>query len=184
MRVEIVAAVLVILVLAALGAGYFIDNSNRLATTITSTSIETTSFTLIEPSTVTSLQIVPVTTTATTAETFTMTHTLTLGIPMPLASVETANIPVGGSPDTIAVNPNSGRIYVSGESNILTVVNATSYNIVANITLPAGADGAIAIDNTTDTIYVLLQNGVAEINGTTNQVIRDLPLNFAYASMA
>ncbi len=177
MRIEIIAAVLVVLVLAALGAGYFIDNSNRLVTTVTSTSIETTTYTLIEPFTATSLQPFPVTTTATSAETFTVTSTLTLGIPVPLSSVETANISIGGSPDTIAINPNTGRIYVSGESNILTVINGTSYKIVANITLPASADGAIAIDNKTDIIYVLLQNGVAEINGSSNQIIMELPLS-------
>ncbi|HMK82581.1 MAG TPA: hypothetical protein VK503_02590 [Candidatus Bathyarchaeia archaeon] len=184
MRVEIIAAIVVILILATLGASYIVNSGNRLTSTVTSTSITTTTYTLIEPSTVTSLQTVPVTMSTTNAETFTVTSTLTLVTPVPITSLETANVSVGGSPDTIAVNPDTGRIYISGESNILTVIDATSYNIIANITLPASSDGAIAIDNETNTIFVLLQNGIAEINGSTNQIIRELPLAFGYRSMA
>ena len=94
-----------------------------------------------------------------------------MGQPIPFASVETANISIGGHPRTIAVNPNTSRIYVADWfSNNLTVIDASSHSVIAVVALPADDDNGIAIDYNTDMIYVLLQGGVAEVNGSTNKV--------------
>ena len=77
------------------------------------------------------------------------------GQPIPVASIETANITVGGAPRAIAVNPNDNRIYVADWfSNNLTVVDASSHSVVAKITLPASSNNGIAIDSNTNMVYV------------------------------
>lgn len=102
-----------------------------------------------------------------------------VGTPTPFASVETANIPIGGYPRTIAVNPNASRIYVADWfSDILTVVDASSHLVIASVPLPAANNNGIAIDYNTDMVYVSVEGGIAEINGTTNKVTGELPLDF------
>jgi len=79
----------------------------------------------------------------------------------------------------MAVNQNTGSIYVEDySSDILTVVNATSHSIITRIALPSGADNGIAVDNNTNMIYALVQDGVAVINGTSNRVVGELSLDF------
>ena len=133
-------------------------------------------------STVTSVSIEVQTTTATVNGATTVIG----GTPIPITSVETGNISIGGSPYayTIAVNPNASRIYVASGTNVLTVVNSVSHDVVARVTLPAASEGGISIDYKTGTVYVLVQNGIAEINGTTNQVVGELPINFSFGSIA
>lgn len=105
--------------------------------------------------------------------------------PLPVSMVETANITIGGSPRTIAINPDTNRIYVADYfSNNLTVVDAITNSIVTRITLPANNNNAIAVDYNTDTIYVLVEGGVAVINGTTNKVVGELHVGFGAGSMA
>jgi DNA-binding beta-propeller fold protein YncE len=94
------------------------------------------------------------------------------------------NVSIGGSPYTIAVNPNASRIYVAGDSNILTVVDAVSHAVVARVTLPSASNSGIAIDYKSGTVYVLVQGGIAVINGTSNEVVGEIPINFGYRSIA
>jgi DNA-binding beta-propeller fold protein YncE len=56
--------------------------------------------------------------------------------------------------------------------------------VIARITLPAANNNGIAIDYDTNTVYVLVQGGVAEINGSTNKVAGELPVNFGTGSLA
>ena len=184
MKIQVVAAISIMLFLAGIGAGYFIGgNINHSTTstssvTFTSTSTLTSTETLImvSTSTIASVRTVNVATTVTSTE--------TLGTPVPLVSVFDGNITIGSTPDTIAVNPTAGIIYVTGQSNALIVINATSHAVIANVTLPQDAGGGIAVDNKTGVVFVLLQAGVAEVNGTTNSVIGKLPLDFESRSMA
>jgi YVTN family beta-propeller protein len=107
------------------------------------------------------------------------------GRPIPVSGVETANVTIGGAPRTIAVNPNASRIYVADFfSKDLTVVDASSRSVMAKITLPASSNNGIAIDYKTNMVYVLVQGGVAEIDGSTNKVVGELPLNFGPGSLA
>jgi hypothetical protein len=121
---------------------------------------------------------------ATQTTTTTSTTTIIGGTPIPIASVETGNFSIGGSPYTIAVNPNAGRIYIGDESNVLTVVDAASHAVAARITLPNDSNGGIAIDYKTGTVYVLIEGGIAVVDGTTNAVVKELPANFGYRSIA
>ena len=107
------------------------------------------------------------------------------GTPVPISSVETANITIGGSPRTIAVNPNTSRIYVADYfSNTLTVVDSRTNSVVARVALPADNNNGIAIDSNTNTIYVLTTGGVVEVNGTSNQIVAQLPFDFGPGTLA
>jgi hypothetical protein len=183
MRSEIVGAVLAVLIVASLGTGYLVGTGNRQTSTLTSlstlVSIDTSTLTSISTSTVkTSQTIVSTTTTVSTA-----TSTSIWETPIPITSIETGAISIGGSPSKIAVNPNASRIYVVGGTNIMTVINAVSHSIVARVTLPATANDGIAVDSKSGIVYVLVQGGVAEINGTTNMVVGEFPLNFGWGAL-
>ena len=105
--------------------------------------------------------------------------------PVPISKVETANVTIGGSPRTIAIDPDTGRIYVADYFyNNLTVVDAATNAVVARILLPANDNNGIAIDPNTNMVYVLVEGGVAVVNGTTNKVVGELHLNFGPGSMA
>jgi len=105
--------------------------------------------------------------------------------PVPISEVETANVTIGGAPRTIAIDPNTGRIYVADYFyNNLTVVDAATNAVVARILLPANDNNGIAIDPNTNMVYVLVEGGVAVVNGTNNKVVGELHLNFGPGSMA
>ena len=105
--------------------------------------------------------------------------------PVPISEVETASVTIGGSPRTIAVDPATGMIYVADAFyNNLTVVDAVTNAVVARILLPANDNNGIAIDPGTNTVYVLVEGGVAVVNGTNNHVVGELHLNFGPGSMA
>ncbi len=165
MRSEIIGVILAVLVVASLSAGYLAGNGNRQTYTLTLTS----TLTSVGTSTVES----------------TATSSMVMGSPIPIVSVETADISIGGSPRTIAVNPNASRIYVADWfSKNLTVVDASSHLVIARIQLPASSNNGIAIDYNANLVYVQVEGGVAEINGTTNKVVGELPLNFGPGSLA
>lgn len=183
MRTAIVGIVLAVLVVASLGVGYLTGTSSRQTITLTSITTLTSSIASTLTSISMSTQIIQHTTTFTTTVSTAASNT-TIGSPIPIASVETASVSVGGYPRTIAVNPNASRIYVADMfSDILTVIDVSSHRIVATVPLPANNNG-IAIDQTTGTVYVLLEGGVAEINGSTNQIVGELPFDFGPGGLA
>ncbi|HYC11280.1 MAG TPA: hypothetical protein VEC02_01270 [Nitrososphaerales archaeon] len=107
------------------------------------------------------------------------------GSPIPVANVETANITIGGTPGVIAVNPDSGRIYVEDDySRNLTVVDASTHSLVATVTLPAMSDRGIAIDYHANMVYVLVEGGIAEVNGSTNKVAGELQVDLVPGALA
>lgn len=165
------AALLVVMVVVGLGSGYFIGNGSR------GTSATGSTVSLIESSTITSTQ-----TTTVTSILLSGTTTVASGGPVPVTEVETSNVSVGGF--TVAVNPGAGRIYVAGTSDILTVIDALSHTVVARVTLPNSSNAGIAIDYRTGMVYVLVQGGIAVINGTSNSLIRELPADFGFRSIA
>jgi len=117
--------------------------------------------------------------------TTTSTSTTSQGSPLPISSVETANISIGGSPRTIAIDPNTNRVYVADFFyNNLTVVDPTTNSVVARIALPADDNNGIAVDPNTNMVYVLVEGGITEVNGATNKVVGELHLNFGPGSMA
>ncbi len=169
LRGVVTAIILVVLMAASLGAGYLAGSGSQRTETLTLTSA------------ITSRQTVVVTTTVEN----TATSTQTAGSPIPVASVETADISIGGSPRTIAVNPNANRIYVADwSSKDLTVIDALSHMVIATVTLPASSNNGIAIDYNTNVVYVLVQGGVAEVNGSTNKVVGELSLDFGAGALA
>lgn len=184
MRREAVGIVLAILVVASLGVGYVAGNNGaRSIETIASTSASVSTSTLTSKQTVVSSVTVVSSTTVENNVTTTITSTLhTMSEPIPIASVETANITVGGASGTIAVNPDTNRIYIPARSSLI-VIDASSHSMISNITLPSGARGGIAIDYDTNTVYASMVSGIAEINGSTNEVIGELPLNLAAGSL-
>jgi len=176
MRNRAIAVLLVVAILAGSGAGYLLGYANERTVASVSTFVTTSTST----TTFVSTEVQATTMTVNTA-------TTVIGeTPIPIASVETANVSIGSSPYTyvIAVNPNASRIYVIGGSNVLTVIGAVSHAVVARVTLPAASNGGIAIDYKTGILYVLVEGGIAVVNGTTNTVVKELPANFAYGPIA
>ena len=75
-----------------------------------------------------------------------------------------------------------GRIYVADTSSRnLTVVDENSKTVVATIALPAsGVNGGlngIAADYSTHMVYVLVDGGIVEVNGSTDQISGRLPVD-------
>jgi DNA-binding beta-propeller fold protein YncE len=67
-----------------------------------------------------------------------------------------ASLPVGGGPDSVAYDPRLRRIYATGKSGVLTVVQqagADSYQIMGNVHLHYGAH-TLAFDPATGRLYV------------------------------
>jgi len=122
---------------------------------------------------------------AATTSVVTSTSTVSLGPPYPASSLETLNATVGEQPRTIGVDVNLDRIYVAywGADN-LTVISGTTHSVVATIKLPAGSENGIAVDYQTHTVYVSVDGGVVEVNGTTDQIVGKLHPALGYGSLA
>jgi hypothetical protein len=168
MRNEAVASLLIVAIMVGAGAGYLVGHANERTAISISTSTTTFVSALVQ----------------TTTMTVNSATTIIWGTPIPITSVETGNVIIGGSPYTIAVNPNASRVYVAGGSNVLTVVDAVSHSVVARVTLPSASSSGVSIDYKTGTVFVLVQGGIAEINGTSNKVVGEIPINFGYGSIA
>jgi|GEM_PF-619764 len=89
-------------------------------------------------------------------------------------SVE-ATIPIqGGCPGGIAVNPLTGRVYVSYGSSLL-VIDGASDHIIASIMAPFSI--GVAVDSLTNLVYVVDygSTSVAIINGSTDRTVATVP---------
>ncbi len=128
----------------------------------------------------------------TTSSTSTSTQP-TSGAEPSISSVLAANITISGFPGEIVVNPNTSRIYLADEfANELTVLDASTHSVVGTITLPGTPQSGIAVDTTSNMVYVPVagctnepnasnscysgpgyagQGGIVAINGTTDGVI-------------
>lgn len=75
-----------------------------------------------------------------------------------------------GSAAPFVINPNNHYVYVlSNSPNYITVFNGHSYDYVTTLTLLESS--AIAVDPTTNLLYIAYADGIAVLNGTTHQVI-------------
>jgi len=97
------------------------------------------------------------------------------------------------------VNPNTNRIYLSDVfANELTVLDASTHSVLGTITLPGTAQSGIAVDTTSNMVYVPVagctnelnasnscdsgpgragQGGIVAVNGTTDSVIGEYHFN-------
>jgi YVTN family beta-propeller protein len=135
------------------------------------------------------------TTTTTSTVTSVITSTILGGGPIPGASLETADIRINGA-IAIAVNANASRLYVlSQSSGSLVVLDASSFSVLANVSLPGNpglggyggtaiVNAGLAIDYSTGMVYASVQRvgatalrNVVELNGSTNSLVGVLPFS-------
>jgi len=158
MQKETAAAVMLVVLVVGLGVGYLAGSGARQTTTLTSVSTLVTTFV--------------------TTSTQTTISTSSVGpITQPSAEVE---FHMEGA-NAIAVDPNRDKVYVMGGSSLL-VLNGTNHSIIANVTLPAKdpeviVNPGLAVDTSTGMVYASVSGEIVEVNGTTNQVTRELPMN-------
>ena len=166
MRRVVVAVILAVLIAASLGVGYLAGNIARQTMTLTSTLTsvvtttqkfqKTTTLMSVSKSTLTSQETLALGTTVEKTVTSTITSTVLMGQPIPIASVETANIRVVEDSPYDCCNPNASRIYVADWfSNNLTVIDASSHSVIAVVDIPADDDNGIAINYNTNMMNVL-----------------------------
>jgi hypothetical protein len=174
MRKQVIAAAISILVVAGLGVGYLATSTSRNPETSFSMS-NFTYQTLVSSETINSTVRNNTSVTQYYILTSTLTKTWAPGQPIPVASIETANITIGGYRG-IALDQRSGRIYVAGGSHLL-VIDTISHSQVANITLPGAALGGIAIDDRAKAVFVSVHGEVAEIDASTNSIVGGFPFD-------
>jgi DNA-binding beta-propeller fold protein YncE len=101
--------------------------------------------------------------------------------PPTIGGATAANITVGGSPSSAAIDSSTNLIYVTNGQN-LNVISGGTGKVVGNITLGASLLGLLAVDAQTDTLY--LNNGscppcsasVIALNGTTGKEVASVDL--------
>lgn len=88
-------------------------------------------------------------------------------------SVE-ATIPIEGCSGGIAVNPLTGRVYVSCGSSLL-VIDGASDHVITSINAPFSI--GVAVDSLTNLVYVVDygSTSVAIINGSTDRTVATVP---------
>ena len=111
--------------------------------------------------------------------------------PIQAADVEAANISLGDCCARIAVDANASRIYVErgqivpGASSLnfsLTVIDASSNTVVANVSLPPILPTSVpcsdlAVDDSTGMVYAIFAREIVEVNGSTDAVTGEVPLS-------
>jgi hypothetical protein len=159
----------IVAILVAFGAGYLAGGGAWRTQTVTSTS------------TITAREIV--------TSTITSTSTLASGQPISIADIETANLSLGRTTGFLAVIPSAGRVYDAVGSTLF-VIDTSSHSAVANVTLPSrsvsvlGGDAGIVVDPSSKIVFVSVQGGIVEINGSANNVVGELHLNSPIGALA
>jgi hypothetical protein len=180
LRKKAVGMAFAILVAATLLVAYLGGGSASRTGTSTST-LSAFTYQTVKSSTSYSTKVQNnITTTFTIVLASTVNATWVPGQPIPVSDVETADVPVGGRL-AIAVNADASRVYLLGTSS-LTVVEASSHSVIANITFPSNNTGGIvnaglAVDYSTGMVYASVQGRVVEVNGHTNTVVGEIPLS-------
>ena len=99
---------------------------------------------------------------STTSQSASFSSTASTGSAPSILGAEVANVTLTPWPGQIAVNPATGKVYVSDLfANTLTVLNASNHEIIRNITLPGTPGFGIAVDSEEDMVYV-------PVSGCTN----------------
>lgn len=95
-----------------------------------------------------------------------------------VTDVVTTDVPVGGTPHSVAVNPVTNRVYVTDNmTNSVFVIDGGTNAIVTPISVGQNPIG-IDVNPITNLIYVAnrFSNTVTIIDGTTNAVLNTIPL--------
>src|SRR5579862_5906253 len=94
-----------------------------------------------------------------------------------------ATISVGSSPNGVAVNPATNRIYVANRAdNTVSVIDGRTYAVVATVPVGPGPAG-VAVNPATNRVYVANSTNaidvgsVTVIDGSTNAVIATIPVD-------
>jgi YVTN family beta-propeller protein len=83
-----------------------------------------------------------------------------------------ATIPVGGTPDTVAISPDGAFAYVACESGVISVINTASNSVIDNIPVGLSADFvAFTPDGTKAYVTHFGGNTVSVIDTATNSVV-------------
>jgi DNA-binding beta-propeller fold protein YncE len=93
----------------------------------------------------------------------------------------------GGKIDSIAVNPNTGLIYVANvKGDMVNVISESTGTDVANITVPSPV--GIAVDQFSNLVYVASNdtstNSLIVISGSTNAIVDSVPVGNGPANVA
>ena len=90
----------------------------------------------------------------------------------------TATIPVGNSPEGVAVSPDTSKVYVANQrSNNVSVIDTATNKVTA--TIPVGSEpGGVAVTPDGSTVYVanFLSNNVSVIAAATNKMTATIPV--------
>lgn len=147
----VAGAIVAIVVAASFAVGYLAGGSVQPGRTVTSTS------------------------TATARETVTSTVTsiLASGRSISIADIETANLSLGRTTGSLAVNPAAGRVYDAVGGRLI-VVDTSSHSVVANVTLPSRGGSVLTVAPGSGMVFVSVEGGILEINGSTNDIVGEL----------
>ena len=174
MRNAVVGVILAVLVASGLGVGYLASGSSSHTETTTTTSKLTSQQ---NTTSVTTYSMTSITTFS----------SISTGQPIPVATVETGNFSLPGGLAYV-LDSSTDRMFILGTSS-LAVVDMSSGSVIANVTLPANNAGGLinaglALDPGTGTVYAAVQEVVVEVNGSTDTIVRELPLSFGTLAFA
>ena len=95
-----------------------------------------------------------------------------------LSSLVVANVTLGGFPDTIGVNTQTGLVYVENSFNAtsLAVINGSTDSLVTTIPLGQATQATPIVNPDTNTVYI----GNVIINGSTNTVSKYVNASWAF----
>jgi YVTN family beta-propeller protein len=95
--------------------------------------------------------------------------------------MSSAGIIIGNIPSSIAVNPNTNKIYISIQgSDTVSVINGYTDRAVANITVPP-LPVSISVDPNSNRVFVTSTTNVLSIiDGSTNTILRNITLPGLY----
>lgn len=93
----------------------------------------------------------------------------------------------GGKIDSVAVNSNTGTIYVANpEKDVVNVISESTGKVVANVTVPSPV--GVFADPFSNVVYVASNstssNALVVISGSTNSILADIPVGQGPANVA
>ena len=99
-----------------------------------------------------------------------------------IAETVIATIPVDTDPYDIAVNSITNKIYVTDSySKFISVIDGATNTVTGTIPAELFHDSTIAVNPTTNTIYVANEHTVSVIDGATNTVTGTIPVDQSHA---
>src|SRR6516164_251345 len=100
--------------------------------------------------------------------------------------IATIQLGKNNSPDPVAVNPATNKVYVSTSDVItphsgMSVIDGATGSVIKTITF-ADWSWATAINSATNKIYTAVSNAIIVIDGTSDSIVKTLPVGvFPYA---